>query len=152
MFYRINAVQLHIPPLRSRREDIPLLANHFLNKTAARINKRVTEFDEKALTLMERYDWPGNIRELENVIEAAVHLSDGETIGIDSLPDYLTSENRKWDGRSLRELVMETEKKAIELALKQHKFDKNKAAETLGIGNSTLYDKIKKYNLLEKQQ
>ncbi|MEH7574402.1 sigma-54 interaction domain-containing protein, partial [Cytobacillus firmus] len=80
LFYRINAVQLFIPPLRLRRSDLPLLTEHFLRKATKRIGKRVTGTSFEAEALIKQYDWPGNIRELENVLEASVHLTDSETI------------------------------------------------------------------------
>jgi transcriptional regulator with PAS, ATPase and Fis domain len=145
LFYRINAVQLFLPPLRERLEDIPLLANHFLKKAAARIGKRVTSIHPEVMKVLERYDWPGNIRELENIINASVHLANGEVLGLDSLPDYLKRQKKDLEEKSLKDIVEEAERKAIESALKQHQFDKYKAAKALGIGKSTLYDKMKKY-------
>lgn len=147
LFYRINAVQLFIPPLRSRRSDLPLLVNHFLRKVTKRIGKRVTCASPEVLALIKQYDWPGNIRELENVIEACVHLTDSEMIGVDELPDYLKGQKKKMEVTNLKSLLEETEKNAIESALKKNNYDKNKAAESLGIGNSTIYDKIKKYKI-----
>ncbi|WP_436376193.1 sigma-54 interaction domain-containing protein [Cytobacillus sp. BC1816] len=147
LFYRINAVQLFIPPLRSRRSDLPLLTEHFLRKATKRIGKRVTGTSSEAAALIKQYDWPGNIRELENVLEASVHLTDSETIGLEELPDYLKGGENKSVIKNLKLLLEETEKNAIETALKKYSQDKNKAAESLGIGNSTIYDKIKKYNI-----
>ncbi|KAF0821410.1 sigma 54-interacting transcriptional regulator [Cytobacillus firmus] len=147
LFYRINAVQLFIPPLRLRRSDLPLLTEHFLRKATKRIGKRVTGTSFEAEALIKQYDWPGNIRELENVLEASVHLTDSETIGLEELPDYLKGGEKKSEIKNLKLLLEETEKNAIETALKKFSYDKNKAAESLGIGNSTIYDKIKKYNI-----
>ncbi|QTC41558.1 sigma 54-interacting transcriptional regulator [Bacillus sp. V3] len=150
LFYRVNAVQLFIPPLRERTEDIHLLVDHFLKKVTVRIGKRVTSVSLEALSIIEQYEWPGNIRELENVIDAGVHLSDGEIMGIEALQDYFVkSKTTKMEKRSLKNIIEETEKKAIERALKQCAYDKNKAAESLGIGNSTIYDKIKKYAITD---
>ncbi len=150
LFYRINAVQLFVPPLRDRIEDIPVLVDYFLKKVTARIGKRVTSVHPEVLSVIEQYNWPGNIRELENVIDAGVHLSNDEVIGKDALPDYLKRHNVKMKEESLKDIVEETEKKAIERALRRFKFDKKRVAETLGIGNSTLYDKIKKYQISDQ--
>ncbi len=149
LFYRINAVQLFIPPLRERVDDIPLLVNHFLEKVTSRIGKRITSIHADVHSLMKTYDWPGNIRELENVIEAGVHLSNDMVIGIDALPEYLKVHKEITHERSLKDIVEETEKKVIESALKNYEFDKNKAAKALGIGNSTIYEKIKKYQIAD---
>ncbi|MFB4164273.1 sigma-54 interaction domain-containing protein [Alteribacillus sp. JSM 102045] len=147
LFYRINAVQLIIPSLRDRTEDISLLGDHFLKKATARIGKRVTSFHPEALSLMEQYDWPGNVRELENVIEAGIHLSNDEIFGTGCLPDYL--KNQKWEveKQSLKEIVEETEKKVIKSVLKRVQFDKKEAAKILGIGKSSMYEKIKRYQI-----
>ncbi|WP_226619200.1 sigma-54 interaction domain-containing protein [Cytobacillus firmus] len=147
LFYRINAVQLFIPPLRYRRSDLPILTEHFLRKATKRIGKRVSGTSPEAAALIRQYDWPGNIRELENVLEASVHLTDSELIGVEELPDYLKGGKKKPEVKNLKVLLEETEKNAIEEALKRYRYDKNKAAESLGIGNSTIYDKIKKYNI-----
>lgn len=149
LFYRINAVQLMVPPLRDRTEDIPILVQHFLEKITSRIGKRVQCVQEDVLALFQRYNWPGNIRELENILNASVHLSSDSLIGMTDLPDYLTKETRGIKKKTLKEIVEETEKQAIERALKNCQYDKNKAAKMLGIGNSTIYEKIKKYQLIE---
>ncbi|WP_430039447.1 sigma-54 interaction domain-containing protein [Peribacillus simplex] len=150
LFYRINAVQLFVPPLRDRIEDIPLLVDYFFKKVTARIGKRVTSIHPEVLSLIEQYNWPGNIRELENVIDAGVHLSNDEVMEKDALPDYLKRHKVKMKEESLKDIVEETEKKAIERALRRFKFDKKRVAEALGIGNSTLYDKIKKYRISDQ--
>ncbi|MGE7781053.1 sigma-54 interaction domain-containing protein [Peribacillus sp. NPDC097264] len=147
LFYRINAVQLFVPPLCDRTEDIPLLVEYFLKKVTARIGKRVTSIHPEVLSLIEQYNWPGNVRELENVIDAGVHLSDDEVMRKDSLPDYLKCYKAKIKEASLKDSVEEVEKKTIESALRRFKFDKKRVAEALEIGNSTLYDKIKKYKI-----
>jgi transcriptional regulator with PAS, ATPase and Fis domain len=149
LFYRINAVQLMVPPLRDRTEDIPILVQHFLEKITSRIGKRVQCVQEDVLALFQRYNWPGNIRELENILNASVHLSSDSLIGMTDLPDYLTEETRGIQKKTLKEIVEETEKQAIEQALKNCQYDRNKAAMMLGIGNSTIYEKIKKYQLID---
>ncbi|TLS38354.1 sigma-54 interaction domain-containing protein [Pseudalkalibacillus caeni] len=148
LFYRINVIQMVIPPLRERLADVKELARHFLIKNAARTGKRVTSFEEKVLDVLIQHNWPGNARELENVVEAAVHLSRGEQIMMDSLPDYLKESPSLAIGqKSLKEILEETERKAIEASLKRYENDKLKAAKALGIGKSSFYEKLKKYNM-----
>ncbi|WHY99715.1 sigma-54 interaction domain-containing protein [Peribacillus simplex] len=150
LFYRINAVQLFVPPLRDRIEDIPILVDYFFKKITARIGKRVTSIHPEVISLIEQYNWPGNIRELENVIDAGVLLSNEEVMGKDALPDYLKLHNVNMKELSLKDCVEKTEKKEIEKALRRFKFDKKRVAEALGIGNSTLYDKIRKYKISDE--
>lgn len=150
LYYRINAVQLFIPPLRDRAEDIALLVNHFLKRSSTRIRKRVTSIHPEVLSLIEQYNWPGNVRELENTINACVHLTNDEVIGMDTLPEYIKMHKVKTKERSLKEIVEETEKKVIEKELKRFMFDKKKVADALGIGCSTIYDKIKKYQISDQ--
>ncbi|SDE53857.1 transcriptional regulator [Priestia aryabhattai B8W22] len=147
LFYRVNAFQLFIPALRDRIEDIPLLVDHFLKKSTSKIGKRVTSIRPGVISLMEQYDWPGNLRELENVIDAGVHLSSNEEIGMSDLPDYLQNDHLEKRERNLKSILEETEKRVIERELRRFNFDKNRVAEALGIGNSTIYDKIKKYQI-----
>ncbi len=148
LFYRIHVIQVQIPPLRERMEDLGLLARFFLSKIARRTGKRIKEIDTEVFDLFYQHPWPGNIRELENVIEAAIHLSSGETITRDDLPDYLQG-SPKWQigQKTLKEMVEETERRAIELALKKYQNDRLLAAEALGISKTSMYDKIKKYGL-----
>lgn len=149
LYYRINAIQLYLPPLRERVEDIPLLAKYFLKKCTTRIGKRVMTIHPDALSLIQQYEWPGNIRELENVINAGVHLATDEVLRICDLPEYIKSFSMKMEEKSLKDIVEETEKKVIEAALRRFNFDKKKVAEVLRIGNSTIYDKIKKYKIAD---
>ncbi|MFC4557772.1 sigma-54 interaction domain-containing protein [Virgibacillus kekensis] len=149
LFYRINAAQLFLPPLRERREDLKILARHFLQKVTARMNKRVNRIDEDALALIKDYHWPGNIRELENAIEVAVHLSEEGTIDVHSLPSYLNRGRKDYtEKRTLKQQLEDTEKQIIEQALKKYQYDKLKVAESLGMGKSSLYDKLKRHNIM----
>jgi len=148
LFYRINVVQFRIPPLRERREDLRLLSKSLLHKVTERIGKRVIDFDEEVYESLKQYHWPGNIRELENVIESAVHLTSTETVGIEDLPDHIQpNPYMGQEDHSLKEIMERTERQAIERAIKKADGDKTKAAERLGIGKSSLYDKVKKYQL-----
>ncbi|KKK37880.1 transcriptional regulator [Mesobacillus campisalis] len=148
LFYRINVIPFKIPPLRERPEDIPHLTDFFLEKISRRAGKRITMIDEEVRNVFNQHSWPGNLRELENVIEAAVHLTDGERITISSLPESLKGDPKILIGQlSLKEILEETEKRIIERTLEQFHQDKLEAAKALGISKSSMYDKIKKYRL-----
>ncbi|WP_084278995.1 sigma-54 interaction domain-containing protein [Anoxybacteroides tepidamans] len=150
LYYRINVVPFVIPPLRERPEDIEMLAYHFIKKIAKRSGKRVTAISPDVLQLLRQHVWPGNIRELENVMEAAVHFESGKTITVDALPEYLKANTTyQIEGKTLKELLEETEKAAIEQSLQRFRGDKLKAAKALGISKSAMYEKIKKYRLDE---
>ncbi len=149
LFYRLNVLEIIIPPLRSRQEDIPLLIKHFVNK-ASRGAESVTKMVSKsAMSALINYDWPGNVRELENAIERAAILSSGE-IDIDSLPPKIgqssvgSFETRDIEG--LRPTLEETERRYVLEILNDVGEDKNEAANILGIDLSTLYRKLKRYD------
>ncbi|WP_100010504.1 sigma-54 interaction domain-containing protein [Lentibacillus sediminis] len=148
LFYRINVIQLSIPPLRDRMEDIRVLANYILHKVTNRTGKRVVSFDSRVLDRLMHYHWPGNIRELENVIESAVHLTNNEVINVEDLPESLqTDAPAVTEQTTLKEKLEQTEKSAIQHALEKSSGDKAAAAKLLGIGKSSLYDKLKKHQL-----
>ncbi|MFB4168331.1 sigma-54 interaction domain-containing protein [Virgibacillus sp. JSM 102003] len=148
LFYRINVVQIQIPPLRERTEDLRVLSKYILTKVTERSGKRVIDFDQSVLDCFMTYQWPGNIRELENVIESAVHLTNTEMIKLKDLPDHIRpNSNFLQHNGTLKEILNHTEKQTIERTLKKANGDKLKAAKLLGIGKSKLYDKIKKYGI-----
>lgn len=148
LYYRIHVIPFHIPSLRERTEDIPMLVEHFIQKICKRTGRRITSVTTDALTVLSRYRWPGNIRELENVIQAAVHLSTGDKLTLEALPDYLTeSYTIPFGSKSLKETLEEAEKQAIIQTLENVLDDKLEAAKLLGISKSSLYEKIKKYNI-----
>ncbi|RDW20021.1 sigma-54-dependent Fis family transcriptional regulator [Oceanobacillus arenosus] len=148
LFYRINVIQMQTPSLRERPEDIRVLAKYILQKITNVTGKRVLDFDTKVLDYFMRYTWPGNIRELENVIESAVHLTNTEKIHLEDLPDHLQLDAvANENSGTLKEIIEQTEKLAIERTLKKANGDKQAAAKLLGIGKSSLYDKINKYDL-----
>ncbi len=147
LFYRINVVSIKIPPLRGRKEDIPLLINHFLAKFNGRSNKEVTNISPHAMDILESFHWPGNVRQLENVIERAFALGVEETIRVADLP----SEIRKFGetskaGKKTYDLG-ENELIFINKALLKTKGNKAEAAKLLGINITTLYRKVKKYGI-----
>ncbi|UOQ44967.1 sigma 54-interacting transcriptional regulator [Halobacillus salinarum] len=148
LFYRINVVQFHIPPLRERVEDVRLLSKALLHKLTGQIGKRVTDFHEDVYECFRQYHWPGNVRELENVVESSIHLTSGEMIAMEDLPERLQPHSYIGnEGFSLKEVLERTEKQAIERALLKADGDKVEAAGLLQIGKSSLYDKAKKYGL-----
>ncbi|PRO64482.1 sigma-54 interaction domain-containing protein [Alkalicoccus urumqiensis] len=148
LYYRINVVQLSIPPLRKRRSDILLLAHYLLRKTAERTGKRVVGFTDEVETQFAAYDWPGNVRELENVIEAAVHMTAEETIPAAALPVTLGHSSVSMpEGDTLKERLAHAEKQILADALRETKEDKQAAAGTLGISRSSLYEKISRHGL-----
>lgn len=154
LYYRINVVTLTQPPLRERIGDIPLLVDHYLNELNERNGKSVKRFDDAALQLMQRYTWPGNVRELVNVIERAVVLTKHEVVGIDDLPDSLRREDPHrtmlqlpGHPNSLRVAMVEPERQIILNTLEQNGWNRQKTAAALGINRTTLYKKMKRYEI-----
>jgi DNA-binding NtrC family response regulator len=148
LFYRLNVVELFVPPLRERREDIPLLVKHFAAKSARSQNAEEKNVNREAMAALANYDWHGNVRELENAIERAFILS-GEEIDLDSLPPKIraNSENSYAirDAEGFRPTLEEMERRYVLEILEGVKDDKTQAANILGIDLSTLYRKLKKY-------
>ena len=147
LYYRINMMNIHIPALRERPEDIIILANYLLTKITKNTGKRVTSFSIEVEQLFKNYTWPGNIRELENMIQSAIFLADSEVIEWDDLPRIpkVTTDTATSDTH-LKTIVKNAEKQAIEQAL-QTTTDKKKTAKKLGISLSTLYEKINEHQL-----
>jgi two-component system response regulator AtoC len=154
LFYRLDVVQIHLPPLRSRREDLPLLTNAFLHEFAKQNGKKVTGFSAEAQEAMLRYNWPGNIRELRASIEHGVALCRGERIGVRDLPPRIIGEGAvparpgpagAGPARSLN--LEEMEKSFIQTALRQTDGNVTEAAKLLGISRRTLHRKLKTYRI-----
>ncbi len=145
LLYRINTVEIMLPPLRQRTEDIPLLARHFLKKFTKKYNKSKQKFCDKALQKMELYDWPGNIRELQHFVERAVILNNDDVIEAHSL--MLNVQNEVFFKQTDIYTIEEVEQEAILKALNATHWNMTEAAKKLGYGRSTLYRKIKKYEL-----
>jgi len=143
LFYRINVIRLELPPLRERREDLPLLVEHFLRKFNHQRDKNVSGLSEEAMQAVMEHDYPGNVRELENIMEHAFVLCPGELIAMEHLPSTLRrpagSEGALRSGITLREM----EKIAIANALRKHGGNRSAAARELGIDPSTLFRKIR---------
>lgn len=157
LFYRLHIIPIYLPPLRERKEDIPLLAQHFIKQLAVELKKPVKQFTDAALDKLVNYPWPGNVRELENVIERAIVLSDKAVIDAADLPilpatgaDRLQSDLLDRFGYKLNETLAAVEKQLIEKALNETQGNKNQAAKLLGIGTSLLYYKLEKYGIISK--
>ncbi|HKK45299.1 MAG TPA: sigma-54 dependent transcriptional regulator [Balneolaceae bacterium] len=153
LYYRLNVVELSLPPLQDRREDIPLLAHHFLQKYSKELKRNLKGITSEAMSVMMAYQWKGQVRELENVIERAVLLSDNEYLSVDDLPGAIRNvtgaENYEMDSNKLDEAVQVFEKHHIQSILKRTDGNKSEAARLLGIDPSTLYRKMEKLGLSE---
>jgi two-component system NtrC family response regulator len=153
LFYRLNVVEMDIPPLRERKEDVPLLVDHFLKRFAAENGKNVTGITSEARDLLLKYDYPGNVRELENIIERAVVISRNAAISVVDLPFdeesiYPEDAGKKGEGL-LRGSIEEVERRLILEAMEKSGEHQTKAAEILGISERMLRYKLKKYGLKE---
>jgi two-component system response regulator HydG len=148
LFYRLNVIPIALPALKKRRNDILLLAQYFLNRFAAQQDKNVKGFNSDAMRLLLDYSWPGNVRELENSIEHATVLAKGERIRISDLPSALHSAfSSPTDVAGAHGTLMETERVLLMDVLEECSWNKKQAAQRLGISRSTLYDKLKKYQI-----
>ena len=145
LYYRLNVFTIHIPPLRERREDIPLLAHFFLHKLTTAMNKPIKKIDNDAMDFLTKYDWPGNVRELENAIERAVVIGKCDTIKVEDLPFHIASNHidTETDDKSLAAV----EKKYILQILNENNWNISRSAQQLRIDRVTLYNKISKYGL-----
>jgi len=148
LYYRINVVSIQLPPLRERKQDIPLLVQHFLKKYCLENKKDLDGLSEEASRLLMKYDWPGNVRELENIIERAVVVAKGNIILPDDLPLLPSSEGRlePTSDMSLQEL----EREHIVRVLQSNDWNITKTAKKLGIDRNTLSSKIKKYRIQKR--
>ncbi len=148
LYYRLNVITLNLPGLKERTGDIELLANTFLDKFNVETGKYITGFTKQAMGAMNYYSWPGNIRELRNVVERAVNIVDGNNIiELKHLPKSIVGEKITDSVKTIKEVVEEAECIAIKNCLIINKGNKSKTAEVLNISRVALYDKIKKYNL-----
>ena len=153
LYYRINVVKLTLPPLRERREDIPLLVDHFLRRFNSLSGKEITGVSQEVLVSLMAYDFPGNVRELENIIEHATVLCRGELIEIQHLPDYLQPAlSLKETGTqkpvsSKRVKWADLERGFLLQVLRDNNWNRQEAARELGIGRQTLWRKIKRLNI-----
>ena len=157
LYYRLNVIPIHLPPLRDRREDIPLLAKHFLRKICTDMRRPILEITQEAIRAMEDYKWPGNVREMENVIERTVDLTDSDIIEVQELPppsggivhkdSLLPSLQIPEEGLDLAEAIADIEQTLIKQAMDKSSNVKARAASLLNINRTTLVEKIKRYGM-----
>jgi two-component system response regulator PilR (NtrC family) len=160
LYYRLHVITVQLPPLRERRDDIPLLVQHFLEKYGEENNKKSLEITPDALDLLLDYDWPGNVRELENVIERAVVLATGPRLDVDLVPDHVRSSRRFQmpqvivppEGISFREVITDFEKRLIESTLEAAGGVQKRAAELLHIKPTTLNEMIKRHDIRPRKK
>jgi DNA-binding NtrC family response regulator len=156
LFYRLNVFPIHVPPLRKRKEDIPLLLQHFLGLYAAMTGKQVRSVDEKTMQMLQRYSWPGNIRELQNVIERWAIICDSEQISMDEswlprdstpsaevVPEPLPDQPIR-----LRQYVEDLERKLIGRMMTAVGGNQSEAARRLGVSRGSLIERLKRYGPL----
>jgi transcriptional regulator with PAS, ATPase and Fis domain len=157
LYYRLNVISINIPPLRERKEDVPSLVEHFIKLYSEENSKEIKGISEDTVHILTNYNWPGNIRELENIIERAVILDTDGILTKDDLPDiilngsaFLLSGLSPGEGErpaSLKDALKEPEKVYILKVLKEASGNKKKAARKLGVNRTTLYNKLRKYNI-----
>lgn len=162
LYYRLNVISINVPPLRNRKDDLPLLVNHFMNLYSRENHKKIKCVSDDTMQILMNYDWPGNIRELENIIERAVILDTDDIIKNDDLPGLLVgSASVSFDTKisdnapgavSLKDALREPEKVYILQVMKEVGWNKKKAARKLGVNRTTLYNKLKKYDLLTQSK
>lgn len=168
LYYRLNVIPVHLPPLRERREDIPLLIDHFLHKYSTKKNKPIPSINKEAMNLLINDEWRGNVRELQNILERFVILKEGEEVTLDDLPERFADENERTvspggstgkpattfitqQGIDMNQVLDDMEKNLISQALRLSGGVKSKAAQLLGLNRTTLVEKIKKKGIsLEK--
>jgi len=154
LYYRLHIIPIEVPPLRDRSDDIPVLVEHFLKKLVERTRKNVTSVSEKAMKMLMSYQWPGNIRELENVIEQSMVLCEGEAINEDDLPSFIGGDGgagsiqAQLGSKPLPEMLDDIERELIKEAYAKANGVKTETAKLLGIKTSALYYKLEKYGII----
>ena len=146
LYYRLNVITIHLPPLRDRKEDIPLLCKHFLENCSLKEGKEIDSFSPGAMQVLMDYEWPGNVRQLENAVSHAVILAQGQVIERRHLPQFLQQSAPEPSSSSLAE----NERRLILGVLQEANWNKHEAARRLEISRSTLYSKIRRYDLNKK--
>ncbi len=148
LFYRLNVINIHLPPLRDRKEDIPLLVHNFIERIGPELGREVNDVSEGALKILMNYNWPGNVRELENAVERAIVTCKAKVLTEDDLGFLNTNGNDKRQWTIPTEMTLEEiENQAITATLKRTHGNIKEASTILGVDRSTLYDRIKRYNL-----
>ncbi len=147
LYFRLNVIPVHLPSLREHREDVPELARHFVDQVTARVKRDVEGFTDEVLDAMMHYDWPGNIRELENTVERMVVLSHSRQLGLADLPETVSTTTAARSMVAVEGTLEDLEATRIRVVLEECGGNKKLAAMRLGIHRSTLYAKLKKYSL-----
>ena len=154
LYYRLNVISIFVPPLRNRKDDLPLLVDHLINLYSKENHKKIESVSKETMDILMKYDWPGNVRELENIVERAVILDTDNFIDSNDLPDILVRNtvepvaSESENAASLKDALKKPEKVYILQVMKEVGWNKKKAAKKLGVNRTTLYNKLKKYNLL----
>ncbi len=155
LYYRLNVINIHMPPLRKRRDDIPLLINYFLEKNVTQKKKKIDSVSPDTMKILTGYHWPGNVRELENVMERAVILTNRNVIMAEDLPESIRatpSQGREPEYDTEEKTLEELEKYYILKALDKFAWNQKKASEVLGISTTTLWRKLKSYGIEPKRK
>lgn len=160
LYYRINVVKIEMPPLRDRVSDIPTLAEHFLDQQSSELGRQFTGFTEDAIDALRRYAYPGNVRELSNIIERAAVLSRAQTIGLEDLPPHVLEDDdspiqlnhsvsleKSFETMTLSDAMLEPERRVIYLTLESCNWNRQHTADVLGINRTTLYKKMKQLGI-----
>jgi transcriptional regulator with PAS, ATPase and Fis domain len=150
LYYRINVVRLELPPLRRRREDIPLLIEHFIERLNRKQGRQIAGVNQETMALLAAHDWPGNVRELENAIEHAAVLCRGQRIEARHLPEHLRG--RATRRRDIQAAVQSAEAEAIREALRRHHNNRLAAARELGMHRATFFRKVRSLGLVLPQE
>lgn len=157
LYFRLNVLPIHVPPLRKRKEDIPLLLDHFVRKFSKKLNKNINKISDDALALLIDYQWPGNVRELENLVERIITLNTSGEIGVEDLPlEVLVNREHMASSGSasninLKDAIEQVERQFIKRALQKTKGNQAKAAEILGVHRNTLFTKMKELGIREEK-
>ncbi len=150
LYYRLNVIEIRLPSLRERKDDIPILADHFLDKYRKEMSKNIKGFDHSAIRALMNHEWKGEVRELENVVERAVIFAGADYISVDDLPEVILSQ-RGYSAAasmgSLDDFMRKVERDFIVRVLEDNDYDKDKVAKALNLGLSTLYRKIKELDI-----
>ena len=147
LYYRLNVISIHVPPLRERKEDIPLLAKAFIQKSCLEINRESVSIAPSALKLLMDYDWPGNVRELENLVERALVIGHGNEIAAEDLP----FSRKELKAEALPKSLKKMEQLHIEKIVKENNWNISQAARDLDIDRQTLYNKLEKYKINRRE-
>ena len=161
LFYRLNIINISMPPLRERKEDIAVLANYFLSKSAKKYGRKITGYETDTISFLESHSWPGNIRELENIVERMVILSTGEAKHItpellpkeirEPQPDATISTNRNPQSQDMKSMRDAHEKKMLLEGLEKNNWNQSSAAKYLGVHEKTVRDKMKKFGIKKSE-